>query len=108
MSKNLAMAKEEFYKSGFYKALSPFSDILKNADDPNFWEDPKNKPFVDFVDYHIQRVKRKNNRIMTRKEIMEYNLNSLLSYANYLEQLYRVQELDKCYIDPFRRLISHL
>lgn len=108
MSKNLAIAKEEFYKSGWYKALSPFRDILKNASDPNFWNDPKNKPFVDFVDGHIQRVKRKHNRTLTRKEIMEYNLTSLCRFEGWISRWCKLKELDTYYIEPFRLLISHL
>ena len=79
MSRNLAIAYEEFEKSFLIKALVPFMDIFKNVDDPNFWNKPENKPFIDYIDGHVTRLQSESCRKRTRKEIIESLIRSLIS-----------------------------
>ena len=108
MSRMLAIAYQQFLKSFWCKALSPFRDILKNADDPNFWENPENKPFIEFIDGLKTRYQSKNFREITRKEILDSLLRSLIILDEWIARWCKLPQIAKNYIEPIERLISHL
>lgn len=108
MSKNLAIAYAQFEKSFLFKSLVPFMDIFKNVDDPNFWDKPENKPFIDYIDGHVTRLQSGSFREITRKEIIESIIRSLISLDQWIARWCKIKVIEEYYIEPLKLLLSHL